>query len=306
MTTGSVCHDRASEDSSEGVFCPLCGGAQTEDYLKAGKYQISHCSSCTHKFVSKGFCVSELVDAYEKNYYSPDSLENVTGYNDYLGKAAIRIKGFEDRFKELKGFTVSHGSLLDFGCAVGLFLKVARDAGWSTLGLERSGWAAEFGRREYGLTILRGDEEEMSGFAQQFDVVTMWDVLEHLEDPRRAVESAAKWLKPNGILALNTINISSLGARLAGAEWRHLAPPFHLQYFTRYSLTNLLRTAGFKILAVRTQGTMLEARKEPVRLSRVMASIEGLITHWRAAPIVDSLQLLDEVRVFAKRESATS
>jgi len=250
-------------------------------------------------FVSSGLSPGELDKAYEHDYYDAGGSPARKGYEDYLANASLRTRGFARRLSELEQHTNHRGRLLDFGCAFGLFLKVAVDAGWEAIGYERSAWAADYGRRHYGVTIQSGDGDREAFDPCSFDIVTMWDVLEHLEDPRAVVRSVASWLKPGGVLALNTIDNGSVGARLAGEHWRHIAPPHHLQYFTRASLTGLLRDNGFRVISRRSQGVMWGADRRRINLTGWRGVSEELVTHWRSRTLADVLHLLDEIDVVA-------
>lgn len=283
--------------------CPVCGGQNLTPTWTLGEYRVGQCGDCSHSFVLSGFSSEVLDQAYESDYYAASDSTERTGYVDYLGNAPQRLLGFKQRLHELERFTSERGRLLDFGCAVGLFVKVATDAGWEAIGLERSAWAADYGRRQFGLTIVAGSEAECADFKGRFDMVTMWDVLEHLEDPRGVLRQVAHWLKPGGVLALNTVDSASLGARLAGEHWRHLGPPHHLQYFTRDSLRHLLRETGFRVLTVDSQGVMWGADRRRKHVVGWRAMIERLATHWRTQPLAHRLHLLDEVSIVAIREA---
>lgn len=283
--------------------CPACSSTALTQTWTLGDYGLSRCDSCTHLFVSSGLIPGALDQAYEQGYYAAGASAARSGYEDYLAKAPQRLHGFAQRLRELERFALHRGRLLDFGCAVGLFVKAAADAGWDATGLERSAWAADYGRRHYGVKIVSGSDADCAGFDQGFDMVTMWDVLEHLEDPRGVLGRVARWLKPGGVLALNTVDSGSRGARLAGEHWRHLAPPHHLQYFTRDSLLRLLRACGFQLLAVHGQGVMWGADRRREHLAGLRAVGEEAVTHWRARQLADALHLLDEIEIVARRES---
>lgn len=286
------------------LACPVCCSQALTPAWTLGGYGLSRCDRCTHLFVSSGLLPDALDQAYERDYYTAGGSAERSGYEDYLAKAPERLHGFAQRLRELERFAVGRGRLLDFGCAVGLFVKVAADAGWDAIGLERSAWAADYGRRQYGLSIVDGNHADCAGFEQSFDMVTMWDVLEHLEDPRTVLKQVARWLKPGGVLALNTVDSASRGARMAGEHWRHLAPPHHLQYFTRDSLLQLLRDCGLRLLAVHGQGVMWGADRRRDHLDGLRAISEEVVTHWRARPLADALHLLDEIAIVAVRNDA--
>lgn len=290
-----------SSDGPIAQACPVCGGPDLTTTWALGRYRLGRCGTCSHAFVLSGFSSEELNRAYESDYYTSSEGIERSGYVDYLAKAPQRLRGFEQRLHQLERFTPGRGRLLDFGCAVGLFVKVASEAGWEAIGLERSAWAADYGRRQFGLTIVAGSDAECAGFEGSFDMVTMWDVLEHLEDPRGVLRQVARWLRPGGVIALNTVDSASLGARLAREHWRHLAPPHHLQYFTRNSLQHLLRDSGFQLLNVHSQGVLWGADRRREQLGAWRALSEWMATHWRARRLANALHLLDEIEIIAVR-----
>ena len=277
------------------VACTVCDSSDVNPACTSAGYAIARCPSCGHLFVSQGVNEEVLDDAYQQTYYA--AAESGSGYVDYVAKAQQRTEGFRWRLRDILRHTDAPGSLLDFGCAIGLFVKVAKDEGWHAIGYERSRWAAEYGRREFGVDIKLASDASDPFSPASFDVVTLWDVIEHVEHPRTIISLVSNWLKVGGILALNTVNASSLGAWLAGSQWRHLAPPHHLQFFSRRSLIRLLHGAGFRILRVRANGTCFEGRSTPVPAA--LRRLDDVVCHWRLRPIATALGLLDEIEVIA-------
>ena len=92
---------------------------------------------------------------------------------------------------------------------------------------------------------------------------------------------------------------------MASDEWRHLAPPHHLQYFTRRSLIRLLELEGFKVLRVKGQGAALDSRSGAQELPALISSLDRIITHWRFRPIATALNLLDEIEVLAVKPATS-
>ncbi|HSB19966.1 MAG TPA: class I SAM-dependent methyltransferase [Anaeromyxobacteraceae bacterium] len=136
--------------------------------------------------------------------------------------------------------------LLDVGAYCGFFVDVAREAGWAAEGLELSRWAAAHAR-SLGLAVRNETLEERARSGARYDVVTMWDVVEHLADPRRDLGHAFRLLRPGGRLAVSTIDARSAVARLLGSRWPWLMD-MHLFYFDRRNLPALLEGLGFRVL----------------------------------------------------------
>lgn len=292
-----------SETSATGG-CPVCGSVDHSYAFRRGEFDIERCTQCSHVYVLPSSDRSALAPDYGESYYRADAVAGSAGYRDYVGDAERRLKGFAQQLASLERFTGGRGSLLDFGCAIGLFVKVARDAGWDACGYERSAWAAEYGRKSYGVALESGPDPACMAAGVLYDLITMWDVLEHVESPLSTVRQLASHVRPGGFLALNTVNIGSLGARLAGEHWRHIAPPFHLHYFTRKSLRHLLELSGLEILAWLPRGVCrwADPRRQAADGGRSM--LEAMVTHWRFAPVANALDLLDEVEVIARRRPA--
>jgi 2-polyprenyl-3-methyl-5-hydroxy-6-metoxy-1,4-benzoquinol methylase len=263
-------------------------------------YRLHRCPDCSHLFVSDRVDAEVLEKAYDHDFYvQPES--GGEGYRDYLGTLDKRIRGFREWYEPLTTFVGGPGRSLDFGCAIGAMVKAAQDTGWDAVGYERSQWAAQYGKDHLGVRIVTGDGHRDPFAAESFDLVTMWDVVEHLEQPREILALVSRWLKPDGWLAVNTVDAGSWGARMAGMRWRHLGAPRHLQYFTRRSLRHLLQTTGYDIRVERGNGVMLEAAARERPLGPLGSAFESAVTHWRARKVADLLNLKDEVEVLARR-----
>ncbi len=139
--------------------------------------------------------------------------------------------------------------LLDVGAYCGFFVEVARERGFEAEGIELSRWAAGQARAR-GLAVHNETIAERAARGARYDVVTMWDVVEHLAEPRRDLELAARLLRPGGRLVLSTIDAGSRVARWLGPRWPWLMD-MHLFYFDRENLPALLESVGFRVVARR-------------------------------------------------------
>lgn len=142
------------------------------------------------------------------------------------------------------------GRLLDVGTAGGSFLHVARRRGWLVDGCEPNRWLCAWAREHYGLEVRPGTLFEQDYESGGFDVVSLWDVLEHTPDPKAVVAECHRVLRDDGLFVVNYPDIGSWIARLMGRRWVFLLS-VHLYYFTRDTLTHLLEDAGFRVVAIR-------------------------------------------------------
>ncbi len=142
------------------------------------------------------------------------------------------------------------GRLLDIGTGGGSFPHVASTRGWSADGCEPNRWLCKWALEHYGLPIRPGTVFEQNFSAETYDVVTLWDVLEHTPDPKAEVHEAHRLLKEDGLLVINYPDIGSWVARVMGRSWVFLLD-VHLYYFTRATMRKLLEDAGLEIVRVR-------------------------------------------------------
>ena len=281
--------------------CPVCRSGATAHFAVVDGYSFIRCRECGHLYLHDGVPEAFLANAYGAAYYGQcDGEAEKLGYDDYLRDSQKRMRGFDQRLADLERYVSRPGRLLDFGCAVGLFVRVAQDRGWQAIGYDRSEWATAYGRDKLGVTLHGG---EMPQFEEQsFDLVTMWDCIEHLNEPRQVLVKIRRWLRPGGILAVNTVNSSSLGARLAGSAWRHIAPPLHIHLFSAGSLSRLVSDVGFSTLRRTGEGIVFgAARHDEGGRAAAWDALNDVVCHWRLKRISSLLNLRDEVFLLARK-----
>jgi 2-polyprenyl-3-methyl-5-hydroxy-6-metoxy-1,4-benzoquinol methylase len=140
------------------------------------------------------------------------------------------------------------GRLLDVGCHIGVFLELAAARGWAAQGVEPSGWACAVAR-DRRLDVRCSTLRDAGLPTAAFDVVTMWDVIEHFPDPAAELREVHRLLRPGGLVGITTMNVDSLVARLLGARWPWLMQ-MHLYYFSVRTMQALLERCGFQVVAV--------------------------------------------------------
>ncbi|OGS19002.1 MAG: hypothetical protein A2219_04335 [Elusimicrobia bacterium RIFOXYA2_FULL_50_26] len=148
---------------------------------------------------------------------------------------------------------VKKGTLLDVGCATGIFINAA-GINFEVCGIEPSEWSARVARTALGEeAVITGTIETAPIRKAAFDVVTFIDVIEHLHDPKAAIAKAKTLLKPGGLLYLVTPNVRSLSAMLLGRYWWGYRPA-HLYYFSVSTMQRLLEENGFVVTGARSFG----------------------------------------------------
>jgi len=151
------------------------------------------------------------------------------------------------------------GQLLDVGAGFGHFARAAAEY-FDVVGLEPSPFAVEWARRHLAAPLEVGTlDRRAGGYQRRFDAITMFDVIEHLDDPRAALQNCYRCLAPGGRLFLSTPNFGSLVARLLGRHWYYLDLEQHVSLFSASNLTRLLADSGFDVTNRRTFGRRYRA-----------------------------------------------
>lgn len=183
---------------------------------------------------------------------TPDALgEHYSQYDRDAAVSDITLGRYRELLVSLEPYQRT-GRILDFGSGSGAFLEVARDLGWHAHGVEFGEAAALCA--EKGFEVHEGPLGADRFPAGHFDVVTAFEVVEHLAHPRKELESVARSIRPGGACYLTTPNFDSLSRRLLRERWRIVSYPEHLNYFTTATLTRLVETTGFRRVSVTTSG----------------------------------------------------
>jgi 2-polyprenyl-3-methyl-5-hydroxy-6-metoxy-1,4-benzoquinol methylase len=159
------------------------------------------------------------------------------------------------------------GKLLDLGCASGFFVAKAREAGFDAMGADASTWMIDRARaRCPDATFVVGSLESLQ-FDAEFDVITLWDVIEHVHSPRDVIRRVRDWLKPGGILLMSMPNAASFTAKALGSRWMLLLRE-HLWYFSPDTIARLLPQCGFTFVHAETKFVRFSIANITVRLAQ--------------------------------------
>jgi len=223
--------------------CRVCGSAETEvfiprapDYISQDVFSVIRCRVCEA-------CATIPLPPDLSRYYP-------SAYRAYGPLAsAVLHSVYRSRVRSWAKMFGAPGKVLEVGCGTGIMLKAFRDAGWAAKGTERTAEAAEIGRTQYGLDIVSVGIESLPE-SDAFDLILLFQVLEHMPNPKEIVEECFKRLKPGGMLVIGVPNIGSWQAKTGRAEWLHLDVPRHLVHFCPASLGSLLQSTGFEQIQI--------------------------------------------------------
>lgn len=244
------------------VTCPSCGSQQADPFSYGFDYELrtcrnvwhfKKCRKCELVRLDPRPCITALSTIYPSHYYSYDMEKSVNPFA-LKGKKVLDSIKFKSILNALNG---ELNSYLDIGCGDGRYLKLLESNGLARenlYGLELGNDAVN-ALYSQGYKVFNQRVEECNSIKlESLDLVTMFHVIEHVENPREIIERISNWLKPDGVLALETPNIDSVDAiKFKRTYWGGYHFPRHWYLFSEATLSSLLVNCGFEIISVKYQ-----------------------------------------------------
>jgi len=228
--------------------CPLCGSIAVNNKYHIDRYRLKFhvdlCRDCGFIFMNPLFTDKVIKDFYSEEYfkgkadYSYIDEREIKKYSQYVWKKRINVI-----HKYIK-----NGNFLDVGCSFGGLLECASKY-YAAYGIEMSDYAYTHSREIFGDNIHHGTLRDHKFDDNFFSVITMIELIEHLNDPVSAVNECFKLLRRDGVLVVQTANMNGKQAQDLGGNYDYFMPG-HLSYFTAENLTMLLKTAGFRKIKI--------------------------------------------------------
>ena len=230
------------------VPCALCGAGDAPAFLSGhdaqgvtpGVFTLARCRGCGLVFLNPRPADDQLSLLYREekfDFYSG-------GTSGHAPARAAVVEQFAPGRR-----------LLDVGSGDGSFLRHIAARGWQVAGVEMHEQAARRQREEFGLDVRTGTLEQAALPAGAFDVITYWDVFEHIPDPVAELAEAHRLLAPGGIIIFSLPNIASIEAKVFGARWYRLQLPRHLYHYSPRTLGRMAARAGLRLKAARCATT---------------------------------------------------
>ncbi len=267
--------------------CHICGGVAITFFCEKNSYKIYRCSSCDLRFVFP--MPTDLAAIYGEDYFKNESPAQSHGYGDYDRDKEPMRNAFIDVLKYVEKL-VTGRRIFDVGAATGYFLDLAHVRGWQTFGSEISAYGAKEAQSR-GHEMVYGDLPTLSQLPA-VDVVTMFDVLEHVADPRAFVTAINRMLPLGGIFVINTPDASSTWARFLGPRWQLIVPPEHVYYYSPNNVRMLLLECGFETVEI----SRMSKRFTLPYIFKMLASWQGLWI-WKILGRATSMPLLRTLKV---------
>jgi SAM-dependent methyltransferase len=228
------------------VVCPICSSAQLSTL--GGSYAhatLKKCATCS--FVFAGTIPS--AEVLEQHY---------SGYPRNNQFSEITRKRYLELLELLEPYRKTN-RIIDIGCGDGYFLQTAKEKGWDVYGTEFTADAVE-NCRSRGITMFQGTAASIPA-ELEFDVITTFEVIEHLNNGREFAQLIYSRLRAGGIFYFTTPNFNSLSRRKLKGDWRVIEYPEHLSYYTPQTVHLLLSNAGFQQLTLFTSGVSFQSRR---------------------------------------------
>lgn len=261
--------------------CPCCLKTVEGAWLSLSRrpsgrailFSVFRCPLCQHAWLS--------TDAEEHGLIEAEYAHNYEGHRvDEFFKGRM----IESLTKEISPVVPPPAQILDVGCGNGTFILVANSMGYEAMGIDISPGGVSIARAA-GAKAIEGDFLTYE-FDRKFDIITMWDVVEHLREPAAFFERASTLLKPHGLLVIKTPGISQRSLQIVGGlPWAAgflLHAPHHVQYWTPSSMTALLARTGFSDL-IWWQSKAFRSQQKATTLRKILLRrAKGILRNYAA------------------------
>lgn len=243
--------------------CPLCGHLRPRVIFQLATDLIHKCPSCTLQFAHTP-PVGSAAELYTAGYFSGEA--ETGGYQDYRGEYVSHHETFQRRLVAAENRLGHKGMLLDYGCALGHLGHAARGLGWDVIITDISFAAVQRAVAEFNLLGFVSDLAYPPLKPAAFDLITLYDVIEHIPEPKSILSALSGLLKQDGLLHVTTPDVGSISAHLLGKRWYHYKPREHLYYFNRATLPRIIESCGMKVVNVRSAPSHMTLHDILVRL----------------------------------------
>jgi 2-polyprenyl-3-methyl-5-hydroxy-6-metoxy-1,4-benzoquinol methylase len=237
--------------------------------------KVFSCKNCQVLFMEPQLSDQEITTLYSEAYYKS---WGISGGSENEVSKQMKIDTFLLRLKQIRKHS-PEGSVLDIGCATGFFLEAAKQSGYDPFGIELSEYSSSLAKKKFGnAAIFNGRLEECTFNPSTFDVITMFDLIEHVRVPSETLGQAATLLKPNGIIMITTPDNKSLSNRLMGKKWTHYKKE-HFYYFDLESLTFIAKHNDLEII-------YSENSKKALNVDYLKTQL-NVYKHWLFTPLIN-------------------
>jgi len=231
-------------------YCPVCNSGKRKAEFRKFGIEIFGCKKCSLRY--SGIAPLQTEDIYSDKTYLLIMIKSYVSNEKYrkqrFGKERVDLI-----LEYVKPDKNKKPKILDIGCGTGWFLQVARESGFDIYGQELGKELAQWTSKRLGIEIWNCPLNKLNT-KKRFDVITMFDVIEHVKDPLLLLMSAKKILTNKGIIVIFTPNFDSLAISIMKEHSNLIVPLEHLVYFTKDSIIKLAEKSKMEVLNYKTNG----------------------------------------------------
>lgn len=232
--------------------CICCGENISNSNFLFNKRNVKYyrCNKCNLVYQNPQPIYEMTEDIYDGLHYHERFIETE---EVYLSTAKIYLDELNKELIKLKDQTNKKNiNLLDIGCGIGYFLSLAKKDGYDVMGTDISKWVANYVKEHHGIKVVSGNFLELKLPENYFDVITMWQVIEHLPQPNLFLKKIFTLLNPGGILVIATPHVDNWFAQMYKSNWNCFMPDEHLGLFNLESMKLILEKNNFDLITVKS------------------------------------------------------
>ena len=267
--------------STEGrsAHCSVCGEVEIGAAWPVRGFYYRRCSACGSAQLDPLPAIS-AAEYYDDDYFVGN---RVGGYDDYEADASNHRRNGQSRLDRIAGCLPSGQiRLIDIGCAAGYVLEEARGRGWTASGVDISAWGRRMSASKQFEAVATFEEVIATN---RPNVVTLYQVLEHMPDAMRQLDAICAALPADGVLAIETWDVSSLCARIFGSHWQQMSPPSVIFLFSRIGLTRSLQRRDMEVLSIRSTSKRVSLQLVLGVIGQRFALVERLCRRLARSPV---------------------
>ena len=231
----------SAETRWEHIACPICGQDQFRPLFEKQGEPFVQCAGCSLVLINPRPVYAQVLETYDADYS-----------RSYAAKAVKKRRRVRRWVRHIQRHYAKSGRWLDVGCSTGFVVEAAHNAGFEAHGIDVETWGVQFAREELGLQNLRiGLLEQQDYPAGCFDVISVYEVIEHVPDLNVFVAALSRLLAPNGVVEIRTPDVGHWRVPRRLETWDAIKPSEHLYYFSYATLGRLLANHGLTVVARR-------------------------------------------------------
>jgi len=267
--------------------CPICTSENHNErflvkdhFLSQQTFSIHQCSDCGFKFTNPYPNQDSIGEYYQSENYLSHPDKKVSAFS--IAYNLVKFINIRSKFR-VATKSLKVGNVLDIGCGSGDFLHYAKKNGWNTTGIEPDEKARQFStQRQIGKVL--SPKDAISIPQKSFDLITLWHVLEHVDDLQEQIDQIKSWLKPGGRIVIALPNPDSFDAHYYGIYWAGWDVPRHLHHFSKDNILQLMKKNGFtgnKSYPMKWDAFYVSILSEKYAANR-FASLKGILSGVRS------------------------